>query len=49
MNSPVITVTQLNSYLKSIIEGDENLRNIYVCGEVSNFTNHYRTGHFIWF
>jgi len=46
MNSPVITVTQLNSYLKSIIEGDENLRNIYVCGEVSNFTNHYRTGHF---
>jgi exodeoxyribonuclease VII large subunit len=46
MNSPVITVTQLNFYLKSIIEGDENLRNVYVCGEISNFTNHYRSGHF---
>lgn len=46
MNSPVITVSQLNAYVKSIIDGDENLQYIYVCGEISNFTNHYRTGHF---
>lgn len=42
----ILTVTQINTYIKSIIDYDENLNNIYVCGEISNFTNHYRTGHF---
>ena len=42
----VLTVSQINTYLKSVIDGDENLQNIYVAGEISNFTNHYRTGHF---
>lgn len=42
----VLTVSQINTYLKSIIEDDKNLRNIYISGEISNFTNHYRTGHF---
>ncbi|MBR5773908.1 MAG: exodeoxyribonuclease VII large subunit [Clostridia bacterium] len=41
----VITVSQLNMYAKSILDSDSNLRTIYVCGEISNFTNHYRTGH----
>lgn len=44
--SAVLTVSQINTYLKSIIDGDINLKKIYVCGEISNFTNHYRTGHF---
>ena len=44
--TPILTVSQINLYLKSIIDYDENLNNIYVCGEISNFTNHYRTGHF---
>ncbi len=44
--SAVLTVSQINTYLKSIIDYDENLRNIYISGEISNFTNHYRTGHF---
>lgn len=44
--SSVLTVSQINTYLKSIIDGDYNLKNIYVSGEISNFTNHYRTGHF---
>ncbi len=44
--SSVLTVSQINTYLKSLIDGDSNLKNIYVSGEISNFTNHYRSGHF---
>lgn len=29
-----------------MIDGDLLLRNIFVAGEISNFTNHYRTGHY---
>lgn len=43
--STILTVSQINTYIKSIIEQDINLRNIYVEGEISNFTNHYRSGH----
>ncbi len=46
MNFPVLTVGQINTYIKSLIDGDPNLNNIFVVGEISNFTNHYRTGHF---
>lgn len=47
MKTPtILTVTQLNTYIKSIIDGDENLKNVFVQGEISNFTNHYRTGHY---
>ena len=44
--SSVLTVSQINTYVKSMLDGDYNLRNIFVSGEISNFTNHYRTGHF---
>ena len=40
-----ITVSELNEYLKMLFEYDEILRNVYVKGEISNFTNHYKTGH----
>ncbi len=46
MNTPVLTVGQINTYIKSLIDGDPNLTYIFVVGEISNFTNHYRTGHF---
>ncbi len=43
--STILTVSQINTYIKSIIEQDVNLKNIYVEGEISNFTNHYKSGH----
>lgn len=46
MKSPLIlTVTQLNTYAKSIIEQDVTLSNVFVMGEISNFVDHYRSGH----
>ncbi len=42
----VLTVGQLNNYIKSVFDGDYRLKNIFLCGEISNFTNHVRTGHF---
>jgi len=41
-----ISVCQLNSYIKGVVDSDYRLKNILLCGEISNFTNHYRTGHF---
>jgi len=41
----IITVTELNEYIKNIIENNQILNDIYVKGEISNFTNH-KTGHF---
>ena len=41
----VLTVTQLNTYIKMQFEGDENLSHVFVTGEISNFTNNYRSGH----
>lgn len=43
--STILKVSQINTYIKSIIDDDINLKNIYITGEISNFTNHYRTGH----
>ncbi|MBE6872223.1 MAG: exodeoxyribonuclease VII large subunit [Ruminococcaceae bacterium] len=40
-----ITVTQLNNYIKHIIDSDPHLELVSVRGEISNFTAH-KTGHF---
>lgn len=39
-----VTVSDLNKYIKDKIANDENLSQILVKGEISNFKNHY-TGH----
>ncbi len=40
-----VTVRQLNLFVKSLIEGDTRLADISVAGEISNFKNHYASGH----
>lgn len=45
-NRPVYTVGQINTYIKQLIDGDRFLSGVWIRGEISNFTNHYKTGHF---
>ena len=44
MNDKYLTVSQINKYIKYRIDTDENLRTVYLKGEISNFKNH-TTGH----
>lgn len=41
----VLTVKQLNTYVRSLLDGDKKLNFVSVCGEVSNLKNHYSSGH----
>jgi len=45
MRIAVISVKQLNSYVKSLLECDEHLCSFYLKGEISNFKDHYQSGH----
>lgn len=43
--SGVITVSTLNRYIAGKIRDDRLLQNLLVSGEISNYTNHKKTGH----
>ncbi len=44
-NSKILTVSQVNSYIKLMFEGDKNLKSIFISGEISNFRPNYSSGH----
>lgn len=39
------SVTQINEYIKMLLESSDVISNIWVMGEISNFKSHYATGH----
>lgn len=45
MTPVILTVTQVNKYIKSVFDADLNLQSVFISGEISNFVNH-RSGHF---
>lgn len=42
---PALTVTQINRYISFRLKEDKNIQGILVKGEISNFIEHYRSGH----
>lgn len=41
----VITVSQLTTYIKAILDESQPLNNVYIVGEISNFIHYFRSGH----
>ena len=40
----ILTVTELNLYLKSVFDSNSLLRDVWIKGEISNYKSHY-SGH----
>ena len=41
----VVTVSQINTFIKSLLDGEKRLFNVYIVGEISNFVCYNRSGH----
>ena len=46
MMDQILTVSQINGYMKQLLDEDVQLKSIFIRGEISNFTNHLKTGHY---
>lgn len=46
MRDNVFSISEINEYVRMLLDGDPRLRRVWLRGEISNFTNHYKTGHF---
>lgn len=45
MNLPVISVSQLNIYIKKMFDSDLSFASVILSGEISNLSPHYKSGH----
>ena len=45
MNATVVSVSQINRYVKSLLDDDKLLHSLFVVGEISNFRENYSSGH----
>lgn len=45
MANSILSVSQLNLYVKSQIESDANLQSLFVKGEIFSFHKHFKSGH----
>lgn len=41
----VLTVSQVNTYIKALINEIPQVKNLYISGEISNFKHYYQSGH----
>ena len=41
----VYTVSQVNGYLKQLLDGDPRLKTVFVQGEISHLVHHMKSGH----
>ncbi len=41
----ILSVKALNDFVKRIVDGNSYLSSVNIKGEISNFTNHYKSGH----
>ena len=41
-----VSVSELNTFIKMLLESAPTLNDVYVKGEISNFKNHISSGHF---
>ena len=42
---PILTVTQINRFIKQSLNELPQLKNLYISGEISNYKKHYQSGH----
>lgn len=41
----VLSVSQVNMYIKALLDEIPQVKNVYICGEISNFKHYYNSGH----
>ena len=42
---PILTVSQINRFIKQSLNEIPQLKNLYITGEISNYKLHYQSGH----
>ncbi len=41
----ILSVSQVNIYIKALLDEIPQVKNVYICGEISNFKHYYNSGH----